>query len=65
MGKLTKAAVRDMVDFMLPQDGEVVVLVFVRKEDGRYLMAAPIPCCWLEMMALLSKERGLVRPLEA
>lgn len=57
---LTRQAVCDLVEYLAPQDGEVVLLVFVRREDGRYIMAAPIPCSWQEMIAAIAHKHGII-----
>ena len=61
MSNLTRETVADLTAWMPPQDAEVVALVFIRNDAGRWTMAAPIPLMWPEMLALASRERGLVQ----
>lgn len=53
MTTLTAARVHELTELLRPQTGEVVILVFVRVQDGQYLMCAPIGVEWVEALAAM------------
>jgi hypothetical protein len=57
---LTAKCVQELVEYMKPQGGEVVMLVFVCQQDGQYLMAAPISNSWQEMLTAVAHQRGII-----
>jgi hypothetical protein len=49
---------------MKPQsaDGGVVILAFVQQMDGTWLLAAPIPLSWSEIIAAVAHQREILVP---
>ena len=58
---LDSETVERLTRHMPPQQGEVVALVFVWQQDGRYILAAPIGLCWPEMLAAVAHQRGILQ----
>ena len=65
MSTLTPETIARLTARMKPQSGEVVLLAFVQQLDGSYLLAAPVPVTWPEMMAAVAHEHGIVPKVDA
>ena len=61
MSHLTPARIAELTARMKPQSGEVVLLAFVQQQGtDEYLLAAPIPVTWPEMLAAVAHEHGII-----
>lgn len=61
---LTPEIVTRLTAHMKPQsaDGGTVILAFIQQQDGTWLMAAPIPLTWPEIIAAVAHQREILVP---